>query len=184
MPVEPGPQNHPITGSPSPINTNPTPLDALFILGASVTLLLLLLWIATSLVGHPLFTDLPQWIRDLLSEAWKRVLVGSGTAATAAATLALRNWLYKTRPTPNYFVAIPVATAMLMVGLVAAEKILPSQEPLVHVPIQFTLQPLQITPVATESDNEILLEVVSPRNSPRIGLFPDGTDHADTYKHD
>lgn len=190
MPVQPGSRNHRVPDPPNPAETNPTPLDALFILSASVALLLLLLWIATSLLGLPLFTDLPQWLKDAVSEVWKKVLIGSGTAATAAATLALRNWLYKTRPAPNYLVWIPAFTAMLIAALLAVEHLIPhppqAAQPLVHVPVRFTLEAVQTAKVATESDNEILLEIVSPppllpKNAQRIGLFPDGTNHPNTY---
>jgi hypothetical protein len=184
MPVQPGPRNHRVPNPSNLANTNPTPLDALFILSASVTLLLLLLWIATSLLGIPL--NPPQWLKDAVSEVWKKVLIGSGTAGTAAATLALRKWLYKTRPAPNYLVWIPAFTAILIALLVAVQRVIPHPPLLAHVPVRFTLEPVQTAQVATESDNEILLEIVSPpplqpKNAQRIGLFPDGTDHPNTY---
>jgi hypothetical protein len=196
MPVPPG-THGPKHPAPKVENTKPTPLDVLFILSAAVTLLLLLLWIMTSLLGLPLFTDLPPWLKDAVKEVWQKALVGSGTAGTAVATLALRNWIYKSRPAPNYLIWIPAFTAMLIAGLVAVKQLIPPPPkppapgpPMAHVPIRFTLEPIQTVQPAAESDNEVRLEVVSPPpplwkkgGSQVIYLVPNGPNH-NSYSQD
>lgn len=132
-------ESEPAVGSgPQSGKSNPTPLDVLFILAASVVLLLLLLWMATSLAGHPLFTDLPPWLTSIVSELWTKVLVGS--AGAGAAVLALRKYLFQSRPPLNYLIWIPATTAVLIVALFAVEKALPPQPKtatFVHVPMRF-----------------------------------------------
>jgi len=137
--VSPERENGPAVGpDPQSKRANPTPLDVLFILSASVVLLLLLLWMATSIAGHPLFTDLPPWLKSIVSELWSKVLVGS--AGAGAAVLALRKYLFQLRPTLNYLIWIPATTAVLIVALFAVEKALPPQPrtaTFVHVPMRF-----------------------------------------------
>ena len=173
MPVKPEPQNHPVSNPPTTANTNPTPLDALFILSASVTLLLLLLWIATLLAGHPLFTDLPPWLKSIVSELWTKVLVGSGGAS--AAVLALRKYVFQARPTLNYLIWIPVTTAILIVALFAVEMALPPQPKpatFVQVPIRFGAELPKKVGVAPDSGLPLIrARMVSPKPKDTDDLF-------------
>jgi hypothetical protein len=175
----------PAVGSdPQSGKSNPTPLDVLFILSASVVLLLLLLWMATTLAGHGLFTDVPQWLKDIVSELWKKVLVGS--AGAGAGVLALRRYLFQSRPTLNYLIWIPVTTAMLIVALFAVEKALPPQPKtatFVHVPIRFGAELPKKVGVAADSGLPwIRGAVVSPKPKDTIDEFkPDLEDTAFPY---
>lgn len=123
----------------------PTPLDVLFILSVSFTLVLVLLWMATTLLGRPLFTDLPQWLKDAASTLWKQAAAGLTGVGTAAASMALRKRFDKTRPLPNYLLLIPCFTAGLVLALWGVEKIIPNRTPppraLVRVPIRVQLPP-------------------------------------------
>ncbi len=154
-------------------NLNPTPLDVLFVLSASVVLLLLLLWMATTLAGRPMFTDLPPWLKSIVSELWTKVLVGSGVAG--AAVLALRKYVLQARPTLNYLIWTPVTTAILIVALFAVEKALPPQPKtatFVHVPIWFGAELPKKEGVTPDSGLPwILAAVVSPKKKETTDVF-------------
>ncbi|MFZ0818238.1 MAG: hypothetical protein WAM78_22110 [Candidatus Sulfotelmatobacter sp.] len=94
----------------SPARNNPTPLDAIFILFASVALVVLILSFSPVRGAQP-FQNLPGWLISAVSNFWSRLFVGAGTLGT----LGLRKWLDR-NPAPNYLVWIPVFT----VGLLAA----------------------------------------------------------------
>ena len=106
-------------GSPSPepnadqrssTRTNPTPLDAIFILFASVALTVLILSFSAVRGAQP-FQNIPGWLVSAVSNFWNRLFVGAGTLGT----LGLRRWFDRS-PAPNYLIWIPVFT----VGLLAA----------------------------------------------------------------
>jgi hypothetical protein len=139
------------SGQPAPAASGNTtwraaPLDVLFVLSVSLILVLMILWIATTLAGHPLFAQPPQWIQDLVSTVWQKAILGSGVAGTAAAALALRKWLYNDHPAPNYLVCIPCFTVGLMVLMlgvtfVVKPKDVTAQAPqLVQVPLRFGVE--------------------------------------------
>ena len=94
----------------SPARNNPTPLDAIFILFASVALVVLILSFSPVRGAQP-FQNLPAWLISAVSNFWSRLFVGAGTLST----LGLRKWLDR-NPAPNYLVWIPLFT----VGLLAA----------------------------------------------------------------
>jgi hypothetical protein len=130
---------------------SPTPLDTLFILFASVFLLLLLLWI---LYGDR-YGHLPGWVEDSVKGIWSKVIVGAG----AAGTLALRKWLYKSTPSPNYLLWIPGITILLIGTLFLVKQVMPAPPPTpttasthYHLPIRFSAEPLQADNALNTSD--------------------------------
>ncbi len=175
----------PPVGSDPQSKSNPTPLDVLFILSASAVLLLLLLWMATTLAGHVLFTDVPQWLKDIVSEVWKKVLIGS--AGAGAAVLALRRYLFQSRPTLNYLIWIPVTTAILIVALFAVEKALlpqPKTAAFVHVPIRFGAELPKKVGVAPDSGLPLIrARMVSPKPKDTDDLFRPAAGDAEYPYH-
>ena len=158
------PANRGITGA------NPTPLDSLFILFASVFLLLLLLWIASQLAGRDLFTQLPPWVNDVVKGIWSKVIVGTGTAGT----LALRKWLYKSTPSPNYLLWIPGFTIFFMLALFLVKLLVPAlPEPTTHfrLPIRFSAKPLQAD-LTTSDTKEISIRRTLPKKDLRPIYIP------------
>ena len=169
---------------------NPTPLDVLFILSASVVLLLLLLWMVTTLSGRPLFTDLPPWLKSIVSELWTKVIVGSATAG--AAILALRKYLFESRPSLNYMIWIPATTFGLIIALFAVEQLVPKPEKpiqqktatLVHVPIQFGAELPNKEGVAPNSGlPPIRVAVVSPKKEDYSKVFEPAVGDAEYPYH-
>jgi len=81
---------------------------------------------------------------------------------------------------------------MLIAGLVAVKQLIPALPgpPMAHVPIRFTLDPIQTLQATAESDDEVRLEIVSPppplwkKGSFQIMyLVPDGPKH-NSYSQD
>ncbi len=107
----------------------------------------------TSLLGHPLFTDLPPWLTSIVSELWTKVLLGSGAAA-AAGILALRKYLLGSSATLNYLIWIPVTTAALIAALFVVERAVPSQQKpqTVRVPIRFGVELPKQDAVTTDNN--------------------------------
>lgn len=100
--------------------THATPLDAIFILLASVTLLVLILSLSPVRQTEP-FQNLPDWFRSAVSSFWSRLTVGAG----ALSTIGLRKWLDRS-PAPNYLVWISSLTAGLLAAvLFSAAVIIP-----------------------------------------------------------
>src|ERR1700693_2569867 len=106
-------------GSPIPVpnsnrrssaRSNPTPLDVIFILFASVALVVLILSF-TAVRGTQPFQNIPNWLISAVSNVWSRFFLGAGTLGS----LGLRKWLDRS-PAPNYLIWIPAFT----VGLLAA----------------------------------------------------------------
>lgn len=116
-----------------------SPADVLFIFAASVFLLLLLMWMASSLKGRPLFADLPAWLKESVSGVWAKLASG----LVGAGALAWRKYFYGTRARPNYLLWIPVTTFLLLGALYAAERLVPEAPPaqvMGHLPIRFAVQ--------------------------------------------
>jgi hypothetical protein len=100
---------------------NPTPLDAIFILFASVALVVLILSFSPVRGTQP-FQTLPDWFKTAVSNFWSRFIIGAGTLST----LGLRKWIDRS-PAPNYLVWIPVFTVGLLAAvLFSAAVIIPS----------------------------------------------------------
>ena len=105
----------PVTPSRSRPSTrnNPTPLDAMFILFASVALVILIL----SFAAFPRESQVPSWLTDAVTGIWKGVFAGAG----AIGSLALRKWL-DNRPKPNYLIWIPAFTVFLLAAVLVVTK--------------------------------------------------------------
>ena len=171
---------------------NPTPLDALFILSASVVLLLLLLWIATTLLGNTQFADALKLLKSAVSELWTKVIVGSAGAGTAI--LALRQYLFKTRPSLNYMTWIPATTFGLIVALFTVEQLVrkPENPPtrqmtatLVHVPIEFGAELPKEDGVTPHGDPPpIRIHVTSPNPKDRTEVIDPDRGDPDYPYHD
>jgi len=95
----------------------PSLLDALFVLSVSAVVVLFLLYLATTLLEQSHFKN---DLAEIISEVWKKVLIGGGGAS--AASVALRRYVFQSRPTLNYLIWIPATTATLVVGLFVVEK--------------------------------------------------------------
>ncbi len=128
---------------PAADSNKPTPLDTLFIVFVSAFLLLLLLWIAGQLAGRDLFTELPGWMKSAVNGIWSKVLLGAGSAGA----LALRKWMYGSRPSPNYLLWIPAFMIFFAVALFLLKQVVrvapvpPTTH--YHLPIQFSAKPLE-----------------------------------------
>jgi hypothetical protein len=88
--------------------TNPSPLDVIFILFASVALVVLVLSFSPVRGTQP-FQNIPDWLVKAVSNFWNRLFVGAG----ALGSLALRKWLDRSAA-PNYLVWISVFTVGLL----------------------------------------------------------------------
>jgi hypothetical protein len=95
---------------PATTRNNPTPLDVIFILFASVALVFFIL--SFSVVQGAEFFQNAQWLIHAVSNVWSRLSIGAGTLAS----LGLRRWLDRS-PAPNYFVWIPVFTGSMLVAI-------------------------------------------------------------------
>ena len=94
----------------SPSRNNPTPLDVIFILFASVVLVVLVLSLSPVRGAQP-FQNLPDWFVAAVSNVWNRLFLGAG----ALGSLGLRKWLDRS-PAPNYLLWISALTAGLLVA--------------------------------------------------------------------
>ena len=113
----PGPDPHAARVS---SRNNPTPLDVIFILFASVMLVVLILSF-TPVRGVQPFQNLPVWFVSAVSSFWNRLIVGGG----AVGTLAVRKWLDRS-PSPNYLLWISAFTlGLLAVILFSAAVLIP-----------------------------------------------------------
>jgi hypothetical protein len=83
-------------------------IDTLFVLFASSTILLFLLWISSMLVGKENFNTLPGWVTGIADKWW--TFVTSGAASTVLLWLTRKN-----KNTPNYFLGIGICTGSLIV---------------------------------------------------------------------
>jgi hypothetical protein len=104
------PSIHPDPSAPAQVKTkaNATPLDVIFILFASVALVVLILSFSP-VRGFQPFQNIPAWLVKAVSNFWNRMFVGAG----ALGSLALRKWLDRS-PAPNYLVWISVFTVGLL----------------------------------------------------------------------
>jgi hypothetical protein len=100
------PSTNPDPSAPTQVRTkaNPTPLDVIFILFASVALVVLILSFSPVRGAEP-FQNIPDWLVKAVSNFWNRLFVGAG----ALGSLALRKWIDRS-PAPNYLVWISVFT--------------------------------------------------------------------------
>ena len=94
----------------SPSRNNPTPLDVIFILFASVVLVVLVLSLSPVRGAQP-FQNLPDWFVAAVSNVWNRLFLGAG----ALGSLGLRKWLDRS-PAPNYLLWISALTTGLLVA--------------------------------------------------------------------
>ena len=86
-------------------------LDTIFVLFASITILLILLWISSQLVGKETFSTLPGWATGIADKWW--------TFLTTGASSALLYWINnKKKNTPNYLAGIGICTMALLVSIV------------------------------------------------------------------
>jgi hypothetical protein len=109
----------------SSIRNNPTPLDVIFILFASVALVVLILSFAAVRGTQP-FQTLPYWLKSAVSSFWSRFTVGAGTLST----LGVRKWIDR-RPAPNYLIWIPAFTVGLLGSvLFSATFVIPPTVPI------------------------------------------------------
>jgi hypothetical protein len=110
---------------------NPTPLDAIFIVFAAVTLLLFLLWVLPG--GEAKYSNAPQFLTDMAKSVWAKLSLAGGSAGA----LILRRYLDKS-PSPNYLIWIPSFMGILIVALFLLSKvILPG--PINQVPMDLTM---------------------------------------------
>jgi len=106
--------------------TAPTLLDTLAIFFFSSFLLLLLLWIASTLVGAPLVTNVPAYLSQPLTSIW--AWISSGAAGTAA--LVIRYLTDRKSVSPNYpkliakYLFVEMGALALLVILVSVVTIL------------------------------------------------------------
>ena len=114
--------------------TNPTPLDVIFILFASVVLVVLIVSF-TPIGGTQPFQNLPPWFVKAVSSIWTLLFAGVGTAGT----LALRRWLDRS-PTPNYFVWISVFTVGLLGAGTLDAYVIQKQTPSILPPVTATIE--------------------------------------------
>ncbi len=103
------PENVPTPNSSSG-SANPTPLDAVFIVGSAVTLLLFLLWIVNG--GGQLFANAPPFLLDMVKSTTAKLSLAGGSAGA----LLLRKYIDKS-PAPNYLIWIPSFMGVLIAGL-------------------------------------------------------------------
>lgn len=118
VPVIP-PEHHPDSASKDG-RSNPTPLDALFIVSASVTLLLFLLWVLQG--GGTQFSNPPHFLVAMVNSVWAKVSLAGGSGAA----LILRRYVDKS-PAPNYLIWIPSFMGMMIAALFLLSKVAPSQ---------------------------------------------------------
>ncbi len=158
--------------------TYPSLLDALFVLSVSAMVVLFLLYVATTVLGQSQFgKDLAK----IISEVWKKVLIGGSGAG--AASVAIRRYVFQSRPTLNYVIWVPATTAALIVGLFVVERAIP-KPPLkktaifVHVPIRFGAELSDKEAVASSGGlPPIACAEVSPVTKATIDVFkPSPTD--------
>lgn len=112
------PQNEPPANNVRP--GNPTPLDVLFILSASITILLFLLWVLPG--NGTRFSNPPQFILTMVKSIWAKLSFAAGSATV----LVIRKFV-ETRPSPNYLLWIPGFVMFMIVALFALSKALPAQ---------------------------------------------------------
>jgi hypothetical protein len=98
---------------------NPTPLDAVFIVGSAVTLLLFLLWILYG--GGQQFSNAPPFLLDMVKSTTAKLSLAGGSAGA----LLLRKFVDKS-PAPNYLIWIPSFMGVLIVGLFVLGKVMPA----------------------------------------------------------
>jgi hypothetical protein len=98
------------------VGVNPTPLDAIFIVSASVALLLFLLWILEG--GGTRFSNAPHFLEVMVNSLWTKLSFAGGSAVA----LLLR-WLFVKQPSPNYIIWIPSFIVFLIVALYMLSKI-------------------------------------------------------------
>jgi len=160
---------------------NPTPLDALFILFASVFLLLLLLWITSQIAGGDMFAQLPAWLDSAVKGIWSKVVVGGGSGAL----LALRRWMYgSTTPSPNYLLWIIGITILLIAALFLMKPLIPATiANHYRLPIRFSAEPVATDiPLKTSDDREISFK---PRDANRPIYIPlDKPEELGLYSYD
>ena len=100
---------------------NPTPLDALFIVSAAVTLLLFLLWIETG--GGSQYSNAPAFLVDLAKSTVAKLSFLGGSAGA----LLLRKYIDKS-PSPNYLIWIPSFLAILIAALFVLRFAMPQKQ--------------------------------------------------------
>jgi hypothetical protein len=160
-------------------------LDALFVLSVSAVVVLFLLYLATTVLGQSQFgNDLAK----IISEFWKKVLIGGGAGA---ASVALRKYVFQSRPTLNYVIWIPATTAALIIGLFVVERAIPKPPPpksekaaaFANVPIRFGAELPNSEAVGPSGGlPPIAVAEVSPKTKPTIDVFkPSATDSEFPY---
>ncbi|OEK06486.1 hypothetical protein [Roseivirga misakiensis] len=98
-----------------------TPLDVLFVLFSSLTVSLLIFWLASQLLGDEILNELPPWLNTIGSKFWSFLVTGS------AATLT--QFLNKNREdSPNYMVWIVFMTVFFMGSTLVIYTVLDSDE--------------------------------------------------------
>jgi len=100
-------------------------LDTLVVLVSSFTIVLLVLWIATTMSGHALFDQLPPWLSSMFSSGWG-FLTGAGVSLL---TGALKYLLDKNPDQPNYIAWIGGTSLCLMVLVGGVLFLIPRLQP-------------------------------------------------------
>lgn len=168
---------------PQPGTTYPSLLDALFVLSVSAVLVLFLLYLATTVRGQSQFRD---DLAKILSEVWTKVVIAGGGAGTAS--VALRKYVFQSRPTLNYVIWIPATAAALILGLFVVEKAVPKPAnktaTMVLLPIRFAAGLSDKHAVGPEGGlPPIAVAEVSPVTRPTIEVFKPSTTDAEFPYH-
>jgi len=159
---------------------NPTPLDCIFILFASVLLLLLVFWLVQTIRGGKDVSVLPGFLTTTASKIWGSIILGGGTALSAAA----RKWL-DAKPCANYLICIPGFTVVLLLLFVGVNFVMglvptPSAAELHHFRIHFNAsfeKPKAAVAAQPSSElPELKFAVRSPDPRDPLGLFPKNGD--------
>jgi hypothetical protein len=118
MSAAPTPNHDPNASRGSSAKANPTPLDVIFILFASVALVVLILSFSAVRGAQP-FQNIPDWLVGAVSSVWNRLFIGAG----AVGSLGLRKWIDRS-PAPNYLIWISGLTAGLLVAVLFSVAII------------------------------------------------------------
>jgi hypothetical protein len=110
-------------------------IDTIFVLFASSTILLLLLWVSSQLVGKETFSTLPGWATSIADKWWTFLTTGSAST--------LLYWISsKKKNTPNYPLGIGICTGSLIVLIILITNFILPKPP---VPVINSISFLQDT---------------------------------------
>ena len=114
------------------------PLDAIFILLSSATLVLFIFWASAQMMGSESFEELPSWMTAIASEFWTFLV--SGTAA------AFTQWLNSNRSSgPNYILWIIGCTVTFLLMIYGTVTfIFPKEDKKMNIAREMALLTLEL----------------------------------------